>query len=551
MNLALYEKCKFAMAQLLRTMGAVAPESRGDIHEQIRNAQTRLAEDRFNLAVVGKFSRGKSSLMNAMLHTGRLPMGVEPLTSVITSVSYGSRERVLIRYEHSNFPHETTIESLPGYITQHGNPGNERRVKMAEIQIPAELLRQGFYFIDTPGLGSSVVGNTRTTQSFLPEVDAMILVSGFDDPIDEFEIQALESARQAGRHVFVVLNKEDLVSEEVREKVCSETTARLRTLFPEIPPTVHALSALRAMQTAKAQDTQTEDHSHVPEFQQAVDSFLISEKSSLILEQMYQRLGAIRESCQECAADPEVAALLQSIGEMVDGFVHHHTDSDEADRGSISSQLAPVCTVCEAMYKQVTERLRHFQYELVVHPRTQIELAEAGGLCPLHTWQYESMASPQGVAAGYPALLDRLAEKLSEIQLDAAETMAQKVEDLIPNAERCALCTVMYRAEHEMLQSAADSLDEPSPHRSTNVCLRHMGMVLRRMKSQDAIKRLLELALKTLHRTAQDMSRYAIKHEGLRRYLQTEDEKHAYIKALLLLVGPRTLATPVQVKDLI
>jgi Dynamin family len=50
----------------------------------------RLAEDRFQLAVVGQFSRGKSTLMNAFLGKPYLPMSALPTTSVITTVRYGS-----------------------------------------------------------------------------------------------------------------------------------------------------------------------------------------------------------------------------------------------------------------------------------------------------------------------------------------------------------------------------------------------------------------------------------------------------------------------------
>jgi len=37
------------------------------------------AEDRFNLVVVGRLSRGKTSLMNAIMGTDRLPTGMVPL----------------------------------------------------------------------------------------------------------------------------------------------------------------------------------------------------------------------------------------------------------------------------------------------------------------------------------------------------------------------------------------------------------------------------------------------------------------------------------------
>lgn len=550
MKIAAYEECKFAMAQLLRTMEAVAPKDSREIHDQIRNAQTRLAEDRFNLAVVGRFSRGKSSLMNAMLHTDRLPMGVEPLTSVITSVSYGTKEQVLIYHEGWSFPHETTIESLPQYVTQHGNPGNEQKVQLAQIQMPAELLRKGFYFIDTPGLGSPIMENTETTRSFLPEIDAMILVSGFDDPIDDEEAQALDSAKRAGRQAFVVLNKQDLVSEAERDRICQQATVRLRTRFPQNTPEIFALSALRAMEANAANDTEAFERSNVPVFQQAIVDFLMERKSMLILQQMHQRLSDIRNSCKEIADTAEISSGMAAVKTMVEEFARR-SEAAEAREGEEWNEGRPqvrgTCKICDTMYRKVTDFLRHYQYELVIWSTTQQEHAKAGGLCPLHSWQYESIASPQGVAASQPPLLNRLAEELHTLDLKNPNAAADAIEKLLPTASTCPMCRVMYQAEDEALAVVSNGLDADPGKESSEVCFRHVGAVLRRLRSPEAASTLVQRTAQLLHRTAEDMARFAIKHEGIRRYLATEDEKRAYLRALFLLAGPRALATPVQV----
>jgi predicted GTPase len=93
----------------------------------------RLAEVRFNLAVVGPFSRGKSSLMNAILGFEGLPTGLLPYTSVITTVTYRPRERVLVRCVGWSLPQEIRLDQLEEYVTERGNPENRRRVVLAEI----------------------------------------------------------------------------------------------------------------------------------------------------------------------------------------------------------------------------------------------------------------------------------------------------------------------------------------------------------------------------------------------------------------------------------
>ncbi len=64
---------------------------------------TKLAEDRFTLAVLGQLKRGKSSLMNAVIGRELLPVGVPPLTSAITILRFGPKERLLIQHADQVF----------------------------------------------------------------------------------------------------------------------------------------------------------------------------------------------------------------------------------------------------------------------------------------------------------------------------------------------------------------------------------------------------------------------------------------------------------------
>jgi tRNA U34 5-carboxymethylaminomethyl modifying GTPase MnmE/TrmE len=75
-----YEKLKFELAEQLRSLETLAGTQREALQGEMRTLFARLAEDRFNLVVVGRFNRGKTSLMNALLGSDRLPTGILPLT---------------------------------------------------------------------------------------------------------------------------------------------------------------------------------------------------------------------------------------------------------------------------------------------------------------------------------------------------------------------------------------------------------------------------------------------------------------------------------------
>ena len=59
---------------------------------------SRLEEDTFEVALFGRVSSGKSSLLNALLGTDILPVGVNPITAVPTKLRYGKTLKAAVGY---------------------------------------------------------------------------------------------------------------------------------------------------------------------------------------------------------------------------------------------------------------------------------------------------------------------------------------------------------------------------------------------------------------------------------------------------------------------
>src|SRR5579875_3446181 len=123
MDLKEYEQRKFMLTEIVRSAQEIKTEDR-EAASEASSLLARLAEDRFNLLIVGRFSRGKSTLMNAVLGGDYLPTGIVPLTSVITTVRYGSRKQVVLNFTNSGLSREVPLSQLAEYVTQKENPGN-------------------------------------------------------------------------------------------------------------------------------------------------------------------------------------------------------------------------------------------------------------------------------------------------------------------------------------------------------------------------------------------------------------------------------------------
>ena len=109
------------------------------------------AEDRsFEIAVFGRVSSGKSSLLNTVIGTDVLPVGVTPVTAVPTHIIHGEEPSLTISF--ADAPVKTfTIQQLGEFATEQHNPNNVKHVTRVTVTIPVSRLSEGVSFVDTPG----------------------------------------------------------------------------------------------------------------------------------------------------------------------------------------------------------------------------------------------------------------------------------------------------------------------------------------------------------------------------------------------------------------
>jgi GTP-binding protein EngB required for normal cell division len=171
----------------------------------------RLEDPRFEIAVFGRVSTGKSSLLNHLLETTALPVGVTPITAVPTRVQYGDAPVVRV-WTALRAPESVGLDRLGEFATEHGNPGNARHVTRLVVEMPSVILRNGVVFVDTPGLGSLMSTGASETLAYLPRCDlAVVLIDASSTVLPE-DIATLRRLYDAGTPALVLLSKSDLLS---------------------------------------------------------------------------------------------------------------------------------------------------------------------------------------------------------------------------------------------------------------------------------------------------------------------------------------------------
>jgi GTP-binding protein EngB required for normal cell division len=476
----------------------------------------------------------------------------------------------VLNFNNQGLRQEIPLSKLPEYVTQKGNPGNAKKVAYAEIELPVEILRRGFFFVDTPGLGSSILENTLTTEKFLPEADAFILVTSFESPLTEDEDRILQRIRHTNKKIFVVVNKLDTVTKEERAEAIQFVQERLDSYAFREPPLVFSVSARQALDAKLSGKKENLQDSELPVLENELHRFLTEERAKSFLLNMYERTSELL--VHRIAIDHEskntegltslinrLRGLRESMLGIMDGATEFPSETEEKSNVEfpvLQFDKSTACSVCGSILKAVVDFLGHYQYALTIDPEIQREHADRGGFCPLHTWQYEAIASPYGICAAYPDLTLRIAKELQRAASNAFTNIVlhEAIENLLPVRTTCRICEERTTAEQGAIAELANKVRAWESGNKDPVpvsCLHHLALVVRALRDGELSQKLVISHARLFERTAEDLQRYAIKFEGLRRFLASAEERQASHLAMILLAGHRNVTNPWVVESVV
>jgi GTP-binding protein EngB required for normal cell division len=203
---------------------------------------SRLEDDTFEVALFGRVSSGKSSLLNALLGTDLLPVGVNPITTVLTKLRYGKALKAAVAYRDGR-SELIPIEELARLVTEQGNPGNLRNIVRAIVELPSPRLKRGILLVDTPGLGSLAKRGAAETLAYLPACDLALLLIDGGATLNEEDIGTLRLLYEAGIPALILLSKSDLLDNGDLHRAISYIEEHIKRELG-ITAAVHSVSAL-------------------------------------------------------------------------------------------------------------------------------------------------------------------------------------------------------------------------------------------------------------------------------------------------------------------
>lgn len=312
--------------------------------EEVTKISRKLESQCFRVAVVGEFSKGKSTLLNALLGEEIQPVRDIPCSGTVTVLKYGPQQRVICKYKNGReeeiSPQKYQEKASISEEAALGSFGDEivnSAIKEIIFEHPnLELCTNGVEIIDSPGLNEQAE-RTLVTEQVLKTTDAVIFLTHAQNALTEKERELLLYLKkelnsgkddEAAKSIFVLVNFADLLRREesrkqVRQRV--ETIVKSQNLIAG-ENRIHFISAQSALE-AILDGTENEYVKSFQDFTKSLEQFLTVERGAIALQQSASGIKQIIDSgCDE----------LSQYRKMLEG----NLTVSQGDKAKIFEQMA-------------------------------------------------------------------------------------------------------------------------------------------------------------------------------------------------------------------
>jgi Dynamin family len=180
---------------------------RTDLTKDLKDAVEARRSATPTVVVIGETSRGKSSLVNALLNRSELsPIGLDTTTGCNVVLHHADHLQARVRLIETGEIIDIPIDEVEDWATVDGNPDNQRGVFAVILGVDSPLLEQ-MTIVDTPGVGGLDAGHGALAAEAAAAADAAVLVVDPNAPISGPELRFLANVAEKVDNVAIVLTK--------------------------------------------------------------------------------------------------------------------------------------------------------------------------------------------------------------------------------------------------------------------------------------------------------------------------------------------------------
>ncbi len=223
-------------------------ESKKRLVSQLQLIHNKQKDKCLNLSVVGEFSTGKSSFINALLGENLLVSSVVQGTTVVnTIIEYYTHPILYILKKDGSYDiiNAQSISELRNELSDvTTNPRSAKKIELVRVGVPSELLADGIRIIDTPGTNSTESWHEDVTRNALKNLsDLSIILTDAIHPLPQTMIDFIdENLADIYNQCAFVVTYYDKIKKSERDNTLHyierRLTQELEILYPKVFPYV-------------------------------------------------------------------------------------------------------------------------------------------------------------------------------------------------------------------------------------------------------------------------------------------------------------------------
>ena len=326
----------------------------------------QLSKHRFEVAVIGEFSTGKSTFINALLNDDILPATYRPTTNQ------------LMRIQHDDINKRIYVDGTNPVID--GHPLTKETIKkldsdtdgliVIDTKIPAPM--DQFLIYDTPGVNDPSALSEEIVFDLLSKVDVVIFMLRADSALKETEIiflQQLVLKKDLGKFFFVINFADGLSlndANDVRDHVIKNIGHLVQWPIKELNERVFLYSAKQVLNNCNHKELLSVDQldygSTHKKLLQSIQVFSESGYVELMTEFLENRIKEIAESITDKLSaaidsaqgkDDDYLEALAQINEEINSFRHEIHVNELAFRNEIRTKKYALIKNIEAEFNEI------------------------------------------------------------------------------------------------------------------------------------------------------------------------------------------------------
>ena len=178
-----------------------------NIEKNLNAIQQRASQPNANILIplVGEFSSGKTTLLNALTDSKKLETATKPTTATIYEIHFGCNKC------------EANVVMSDGQTVHVDDLGELKNDKLSDAQVvtvfdTSKKVPSSTILVDTPGLSSPEIKHRQVLVDFLPSADAILLVVDINQQVTRSLTEFIDMIKLSKRPIYIVLTKSDTKS---------------------------------------------------------------------------------------------------------------------------------------------------------------------------------------------------------------------------------------------------------------------------------------------------------------------------------------------------